>query len=314
MNSYFLPVGLLLAFVIAWFQPQPGTLMQQWGLIPWMVVVIFLVNGYQTDLKALPRGRSILFAAAIGFVISLLISPFIGLAAVSTLPLPVGAAIGIVVMATVPPTLSSGIVMTGIAGGNVVKALFLTVVLNLIGVFTIPYMLHLTLGGAGVVDISPLPMLRQLVMLVLVPFVLGMLAKRLIAAPLSPWLKQVPTLCVIGTVWMSVSASVDTLRVLNVELMLSIGVAALIVHGLLLLLCWAARYLYRPSRSEWIALLFPVAQKTLPVAIGVLAAMNEPLGLALVACILFHFLQLFIDSMIASRLGRAGRGAQLDSP
>lgn len=304
MNSYFLPVGLLLAFAVAWLNPEPGTVLQRWGLIPWMVVAIFLVNGYQSDLKALPRGRSILMATLVGLLISLVISPFVGLAAVSVLPLPLGAAIGIVVMATVPPTLSSGIVMTGIAGGNVVKALYLTVVLNLVGVFTIPYMLHLTLGSVGLVEISPLPLLRQLVLLVLVPFLLGMLAKRALGLAPAPWVKLLPTLCVIGTVWMSVSASVETLRVLSLELLVMITFGALIVHLTLLLLCWLARFVYRPTNSEWIALLFPVAQKTLPVAIGVLAAMGEPLGLAVVACILFHFLQLFIDSMIASRLGR----------
>ena len=95
MNSYFLPVGLLLAFALAWLSPEPGATLQRWGLIPWLVVGIFLVNGYQTDLKALPKGRSILIATLIGFLISLVISPFVGLAAASALPLPLGAAIGI---------------------------------------------------------------------------------------------------------------------------------------------------------------------------------------------------------------------------
>ena len=142
MNSYFLPVGLLLALLIAWLAPDPGAMLQRLGFIPWMVVTIFLINGYQTRFKELPRGRRILSASIIAILISLLISPLIGLAVVSSVSLPIGAAMGLVVMATVPPTLSSGIVMTGIAGGNVAKALFLTILLNLVGVFTVPFLLQ----------------------------------------------------------------------------------------------------------------------------------------------------------------------------
>ena len=305
MNSYFLPLGLLLAFLMAWIDPEPGEMLQQMGLIPWMVVTIFLINGYHTSLKQLPRGRNILKASIIAILISLLISPFFGLAVISVLPLPAGAAIGLVVMATVPPTLSSGIVMTGIAGGNVVQALFLTILLNLIGVFTIPFMLQFTLESVNIASISPLPLLKQLILIVLIPFVAGMLLKSAIHIPVRHWLlRYLPSSCVIATVWMSVSASADTLKALNLQLLLSIAVAAVAVHGFLLLLCWLSRYLFRPARSDWLALLFTASQKTLPVAIGVLAALNQPIGLAMVACIIFHFLQLFIDSMIASKMGK----------
>ncbi|MES9935327.1 MAG: bile acid:sodium symporter [Sedimenticola sp.] len=311
MNSYFLPVGLLLAFLVAWIDPDPGTRLQQMGLIPWVIVTIFLINGYQIDLKKLPRGRSVLTASMVAILISLLISPFIGLAAVSAMSLPAGAALGLVVMATVPPTLSSGIVMTGIAGGNVAKALFLTILLNLAGVFTIPYMLHFTLESVGIISISPLPLLKQLILVVLIPFLVGMWLKSVIRISSRHWvLRYLPSSCVIATVWMSVSTSVDTLKAVDLQLLLFIAVGALIVHGALLMLCWLVRFLYQPARGEWLALLFTASQKTLPVAIGVLAALNQPIGLAVVVCIIFHFLQLFIDSMIASRMGRESKGKE----
>jgi len=305
MNSYFLPVGLLLALLVAWLLPAPGAVLQQLGFIPWMVVTIFLINGYQTRFKELPRGRKIFSASIIAVLISLLISPFIGLAVVSAVSLPIGAAMGLVVMATVPPTLSSGIVMTGIAGGHVAKALFLTILLNLVGVFTVPFMLQLTLDNVGIIPISPLPLLKQLILIVLIPFLAGMFAKSVVHMPSRHWLlRYLPSSCVIATVWLSVSASADTLKALDFQLLLLIVVAATVVHGALLLLCWLSRYLYRPNRGEWVALLFTVSQKTLPVAVGVLAAMHQPVGLAMVACIIFHFVQLFIDSMIAARMGR----------
>lgn len=308
MANYFLPIGLLLAFVVAWLAPGPGTQLQQMGLTPWMVVAIFLINGYQSNLKQFPRGRAVVPLALIAIVISLVIGPLLGLAFVSAVPLPVAAAMGLVVMATVPPTLSSGIVMTQIAGGDVVKALFLTILLNLLGIFSIPFMLHSTLDSVGLVEISPLPLLKQLVLIVLIPFLVGMLLKSLVSIPPRHWaLKYLPSSCVIATVWISASASSDTLKALDLSVFLLLVLGALGIHGSLLLLCWGSRLLNRPDRPELLALTFTTSQKTLPVALGVLAVMHQLVGLAMVACIIFHFLQLLLDSMIASRAGAASR-------
>ena len=155
MNSYFLPLGLALAFVVAWLTPEPGRMLDQWGLIPWMVVTIFLVNGYQTRLHRIPKEKSLIVTALLAIAINLLLSPFIGLFLVTLSGLPDGAALGLVVMASVPATLSSGIVMTQLAGGDAVKALALTIMLNLSGVFILPLTLQATLGSAGIVELSP---------------------------------------------------------------------------------------------------------------------------------------------------------------
>ena len=310
VNSYYLPVGLLLALLVAILEPAPGVALHRMGLVPWMVVTIFLVNGYQISLTELPRAASLLPASVIGISISLLISPLIGWAVVSLFSLPADVAMGLVVMATVPPTLTAGIVMTKVAGGNVPKAVFLTVLLNLIGVFTIPFMLQLSLGGAGLVSISPLPMFRQLVLLVLLPFGIGAVLRRLVGRSPHHWLlRYLPSSCVVATVWVSASASSDLLRALDPGLLLLVLIGAFTIHGALLLLCYLSRYLYRPDYGEWLALLFTASQKTLPIALGVLAMIGQTVGAAIVACIVFHFLQLLVDSMIASRLaGKHARG------
>lgn len=303
MNSYFLPVGLILALLMGCLIPAPGAFLHQLGLIPWMVVTIFFINGTQSSVKELPHGRKLVPVSIIAILISLFISPFIGLAVVSAVSLPLGAAIGLVVIATVPPTLSSGIVMTQIVRGNVAKALFLTILLNLIGVFTIPFMLPFILDNVSTITISPLPLLKQLILIVLIPFLAGIFSKPVTSIYLPhSLLRYLPSSCVIATVWMSLSTSSDTLKELNFQLLLLIIICALTIHGALLLLCWLSKYLYQPERSEWLALLFTASQKTLPVALGVLVALNQAIELAMIACIIFHFLQLFVDSMITSRM------------
>ena len=87
------------------------------------------------------------------------------------------------------------------------------------------------------------------------------------------------------------------LRALDLSLFLLVLVGAFLIHGSLLFLCWLARFLYRPDQGEWLALLFTASQKTLPIALGLLALMQRSVGAAMVACIVFHFLQLLMDSM-----------------
>ena len=70
-------------------------------------------------------------------------------------------------------TLSSGVVITGISRGNTVLALFLTVSLNILGIFTMPFTLDLCLRAAGSVDIDQLALLVKLLCFVLLPFAIG---------------------------------------------------------------------------------------------------------------------------------------------
>lgn len=262
MNSYFLPVGLALAFIVAWLIPEPGRMLNQWGLIPWMVVIIFLINGYQTRLRQIPKEKSLIVTALLAIAINLLLSPFIGLFLATRSGLPDGAALGLVVMASVPATLSSGIVMTQLAGGDGTKALALTILLNLCGVFILPITLQATLGTAGIVALSPWVMLLQLIKIVLVPFFVGMLLRRIEILKLNPsLLKYTPSLCVVATVWMSMSSSTDVLKEISTASLLLILLCAGAVHGILQVLCWSSRRFYLVDRAESLALLFTASRR-----------------------------------------------------
>ncbi|HEY5789409.1 MAG TPA: bile acid:sodium symporter, partial [Gammaproteobacteria bacterium] len=106
------------------------------------------------------------------------------------------------------------------------------------------------------------------------------------------------------TVWVSMSASSGTLLELTASAFSLIVIGSLAVHLALLGLCAATGRGLRLGYRERTALLFVVAQKTLPVAIGVLTGLNAPIAGALVVCIVFHFAQLMLDSLIAARMRR----------
>lgn len=303
MKNLFLPLGLVLAFIFAWLAPSLGGLLKQAGLIPWMVVCIFLVNGFQTNLKDLPKERSFLHGLIVAGVISLFISPLLGLATAEILALPAGIALGIIVKATVPPTLSTCIVMTQLTRGYPLWALVITVILNIAGVFTIPFMLGFTLQTAGDISIDPIPLLQSLILLVLLPFLLGLgLKKRLSVDPQHILLQYLPSSCVIATVWMALSDSHALFQTIEVLTLVKIAAATLMIHFALMLLALIASKWLRLVPQARLAMLFTISQKTLPVAISVLAALDMPIGEAVMACVLFHFLMLFTDSLIAPKL------------
>lgn len=305
MKSLFLPVGLIIAFVIAWFLPEPGTYLKQIGLIPWMVITIFLINGYQTNLSELPRDKTFFSALIVGGLISLIIGPLVGLGMSTLFALPAGFALGLIVKATVPPTLSTCIVMTQLSNGYPLWALIMTVALNIVGVFTIPFMLGLTLDNGADISIEPLPLLQKLMLLVLLPFILGLLAKRVMSLnPKHVVLQYLPSGCVIATVWMALSESSEILYQIEPLSLVKIALAALSVHFILMGLSVIASLLLKLDPAAKLAMLFTVSQKTLPVAVSVLTAMNLdiPVGEAVLVCVTFHFLMLFCDAMIAPKL------------
>ena len=305
VQSLFLPGGLVLSFIVAWWLPEPGSQLKDLGLIPWMVVTIFLVNGYQTNLKELPRDRQFIYALIVAGIMALLVAPLIGLGVTQLLALPAGLALGILVKAAVPPTLSTCIVMTQLSNGYPLWALIITVVLNLIGVFTLPFMLGLTLDTQGSLEIDPLPLLKSLVLLVLIPFLAGLSLRRLLSVdPGHLLLRYLPSSCIVLTVWMALSSSHDIFQTLELSVLWQIILATWLIHFSLMALAYLSSRVLQLDPRARIAMLFTVSQKTLPVAISVLAALDQtlPIGEAILACVLFHFLMLFTDSLLEPKL------------
>jgi len=303
----FLPAGLVVAIAAALAvdlgERATGGLMP---LRPWLVITIFLINGYQTRLRDAPR--SLRFAAAFltAAVLTLLAAPWLGRSMAGVLGMSGAMALGLIVMSSVPSTLSSGIVLTEVTGGNSLWALILTIGLNGLGVLTIPFVLKLCLRTAAEVEVDPLPLLGKLVLLVLVPFVAGGLVRGVARGrQLLPLMKYIPSTCVILTVWISCAAKRDSLLTLTGPSLGLIAAGALTVHLVLMVANLAASFPLRLKPDERRATMFLGSQKTLPVALGVLTALGSTAGQAVIVCITFHFLQLVTDSFIAAKMAAA---------
>lgn len=300
MNAWFFPAGIITAILVGLWFPDIGDRLYRWGPIPWLVATIFLVYGLKVKIDRSLLNRRLLAAFFVGGSISLLAAPLLGWLMAYWLQLPLALMAGLLVMSAMPPTMSSGVVITEVAGGNTLWALLLTIGLNMAGVLTIPFVLAALLSSGESITISPLVMLSRLVYMVLLPFLGGLLIARIAGLKSqSGFFNTIPSLCIILAVWLLVSASHDSLRGIEWQSLARVTIAALGLRLALLLTAYLGKRPLQLNAADSIALVFVSSQKTLPTAISVIAMIELPIGVALVPCLVFHFLQLMVDSALA---------------
>lgn len=314
IHSYLLPVGLVVALVVSLAFPLPGRLLGELTLGPldWAslsVVVIFVITGYVFEFESL-TGRSFALGALICIVTNLVVPPLLVWLLFQWLTLPLGLALGTAVVVSVPTTLSTATVLTALADGDHDWAVGLTVVVLTVGAFTAPLAVSALLSTS--VSIPAGPLLLKVILLVTVPLLVGLLLRRLLGRDMPDWVTLVPSLAVIGVVWVTLSQSQERLVSSGWAEILAVLSVAIVGHAVLLLLAWvgAARF----ARPRAAAVFFVVAQKTLPLSLSVIVAVTTVAPqlaavapLAVVLCVVWHFLQLLVDSALVgtvrTRLG-----------
>ena len=184
IKKYWFITGLLIVFAVTvaditetvsgigrWFKMHRGP--------DAVIVLIFFFSGLILNARQIRSGLMDIKGIAIALAIIFLVAPITG-AFVGMLSLDTGVKIGIFLVAVMPTTLSSGVVMTGAAGGNMAHALVITILANGLSVFTIPVALSLLLnlvGGTAVVSIDKPAIMIKLGFLVLLPLCTGLLIK-----------------------------------------------------------------------------------------------------------------------------------------
>jgi len=226
-------------------------------------------------------------------------------------------AVGLLIVSAMPCTLASATLWTRMAGGNDALALLITVGSNSLNFLVAPPLLSLTLGQA--VALSPLSMMRDLLVIILLPILGGQMLRmwppiryradrhRGLISLLSKFLILLLVLIGIARAAIRVQNEGQALRASD---LLSLLGAVALVHGLALLGCELAGRVVRLPRSDRLALLFAGSQKTLPASLFVAQAFFPNFALASIPPLFYHAGQLIIDSFIAERLRRIELGPE----
>ena len=271
-----------------------------------VIVLIFLFSGMVLNARQIRDGlmdiKGILTALVIIFFASPILAMLLG-----RMPLETGIAIGIFLVAVMPTTLSSGVVMTGASGGNMAHALVITILANGIAVFTIPVVLSFLLtliGGTTVVTINKLAIMIKIGALVLLPLGVGLLIKLYAASFIERFTStlQILNQClVLGIVWMAMSLARETILTSDGH----IGIVLLLVfffHGILLAVAGVLITLFKIEKGKRESVVFMGCQKTLPLSVVLQVSLFPQYGLALVVCVLHHMVHLLMDGYLVGKL------------
>ena len=316
LKRQMLPVGLLCAAAVGLAWSDPGRYM---GTLPTQYVavsIIFFCSGLLLRTDEIQAAFSAWRASGWGIVSILFVTPVIGVVLAFQVPVQADFQLGLALFCCMPTTLSSGIALTQQARGNVALALLLTVSTNLLGIFTVPFVLSHLLGALGKVELSALDLLVKLCLTILLPLSAGRYARRYVVT----WvgrnrtrITSISNLALISVPWMKFSESSTALAEVALGSLLVLIGAGLAIHilylGMNAVICGSLGV--EAAARKAVVLL--ASQKTLPVAMTVLALIPDKVlasdvkGLVAIPCITFHLGQIFIDAVVATRWARGGK-------
>ncbi|MBT6146032.1 MAG: hypothetical protein HOH74_11415, partial [Gemmatimonadetes bacterium] len=305
-----LPVGLLTVAVIGLLWPMPGRVMGQLPTQYIAVSAIFICSGLMLRTDEIRAALRAWRATTWGVLSILFITPAIGGVLAFRIPMDPTFQLGLALFVCMPTTLSSGIALTTQARGNAALALLLTVVTNLAGIFTIPFVLVAVLGTLGKVELSAWDLLIKLCLSILLPLLVGRWLRRYLQA----WVEtnrgrvtMFSNLALISIPWMKFSESSDRLAAVAATSLLVLVAAGLVVHVVFLALNALASQALGLESAQRKAVVLMASQKTLPVALTVLALIPDSAvsadvkGLIAIPCITSHLGQIFVDAVLATR-------------
>ncbi|MBI5016288.1 MAG: bile acid:sodium symporter [Deltaproteobacteria bacterium] len=273
--------------------------------------LMFLFSGLGLDGRQARRGLADVRVLAVSLAVIFVGAPLVALAH-SLLPLEPGIRIGLLLVSIMPTTLSSGVVMGALAGGNLATSLVVTVAASWLGILTIPLSLEWLLGtardtAAAALDTSALA--GDLAILVALPLVIGMGLRRVSAAAglrLPAGIASINQCLVLAVVWIALSRSHATIRAASAAAAVSCALA-FSFHAVLLLTAAGCAKAARlgPGRRE--VVWFMGGQKTLPIAVLVQTALFPTQGQALVFCVVHHIVHLATDAYLVGKIAARRR-------
>lgn len=287
------------------------------GALAWVTTfgigLLFFLHGARLSRQAIAAGVGHWRLHLVVFAATFVLFPALGclLRLASPALLSPSIAAGLLFVCVLPSTVQSSIAFTAMAGGNVPAAICSASISNLLGVFLTPLLVSLLLtpgagapGGGG----SPGQAIRQIVVELLVPFVVGHLSRpwtgRWVDAHKSS-LSLVDRGSILLVVYTAFSAAVvEGLwgKLAGADLLGVLAGSSALLAAALLVTTWAARRLGF-SREDEITIVFCGSKKSLASGVP-LAGVLFPaasVGVLIVPLMLFHQLQLMVCAVLARR-------------
>lgn len=271
-----------------------------------VIVVIFFFSGIALNTRQIRAGVTDFPGTLLALALIFVIAPLIAMA-FSQLPLATGIIIGLYLVAVMPSTLSSGVVMTGSAGGNMAHALLITIIANTLAVVTIPVTLNLLLGTSGegsVITFDQPAIMMKIASLVLLPLLGGIVLRHRLGKRLRPLLRYTAIgnqLAILVIVWMALCSG-RTAIITELNTLPAVLAAVFSFHLVLLLAALGLTRFFGFGKGRRESIIFMGGQKTLPLSVILQVSLFPEYGIALVVCVVHHIVHLIMDAFLIAYL------------
>ncbi len=271
-----------------------------------IIVLIFFLSGLALDTSRIRAGISDHKGTLTALLLIFIVAPLLALP-FTFLQLDTGVLLGLFLVAVMPTTLSSGVVMTGAAGGNMAHALLITIIANSLAVITIPFSLGFLLsltGESRIIDIEQIPIMVKIATLVLLPLIGGSTVRNLAPVhirPLLPYIGICNQISVLTMVWIALCSGREVIAA-NLGVVLPVIGIIFSFHLALILAGMVMTHYSSIGKGRREGVILMGGQKTLPLSIILQVSLFPEYGLALVVCVLHQIIHLIMDAFLAQYL------------
>ncbi|ERM98915.1 probable sodium/metabolite cotransporter BASS4, chloroplastic isoform X2 [Amborella trichopoda] len=315
----FLPLALLSGISLGLANPSLGCLAHKYSVTKWSTFGIFLISGLTLRTRDITAAVKAWPEGAFGLCSILFFTPFFSKLILQLELIPQEFIRGLAIFCCMPTTLSSGVALTQLVGGNSALALAVTVSSNLLGTLTVPLFLsRLVAKGVGI-SVPIKELLMSLVVTLLGPLILGQglrFAFRSVAEYVDNnrrFFSMMNSVILSLVPWIQVSRSRSLLLLVRPAVFLiAIGLATFLHVAFLtwnsvaiqcLKVVSGGRASVFEKKENARAVTLVASQKTLPVMVAVVeqlgGALGEP-GLLVLPCVAAHINQIIFDSFLVN--------------
>jgi len=277
------------------------------------IALLFFLHGARLSRDVVIAGLLHWRLHGVILFVSFVIFPLLGLAIGLLLPasLPPTLYTGILFLCVLPSTVQSSIAFTSMAGGNVPAAICAASASNILGMFLTPLLVGLLLSASGGGGFS-MTALEQILLQLLAPFILGQI--------LQPWigdwirarkklLSPVDRGSILMVVYLAFSSAVveGLWRTLSLrDLGIVVAVDVVLLATVLTVTMFGSRFLGF-SREDEITITFCGSKKSLASGVPMAGAIfaGQSVGAIVLPLMLFHQIQLMVCALIAQRYARS---------
>ncbi|KFK34868.1 hypothetical protein AALP_AA5G203900 [Arabis alpina] len=325
-SDNFLPLALVSGVGLGFANPTLGCLADKYSLSKISTCGIFIISGLTLRTEAIGAAAKGWRLGVFGLVSILLLTPSFSRLIMLVQLQPRELVTGLGIFCCMPTTLSSGVALTHLAGGNSALALAMTVASNLLGILTIPFWVSRYIAGGVGVSFPTDQLFRSLIVTLLVPLIIGKVIRESFKGLANfvdnnrKLFSKLNAICLSLVPWIQVSRSRSL--VLSVEpkvFLAAVGIGILLHLSLLVFNALSIRILSslsgdgsKNSKENTTAVLLVASQKTLPVMVAVVEQLRGAFGesgLLVLPCVAAHLNQIMIDSILVNLWRRMSKAS-----